>query len=226
MGLHQRRAAGPGPGRADGHAGASSLARHDHPPDVLAMITEPMAQIYRIVPIEFRRQHADDRHVRPAEAARFTTSCGRSSATTSASWWPPSATMLKALRTLLRREQRERREHRRRHGGRRRAGAQPPRRSDTDGPIDLTERRGPGRQRPGAQAAEHGAAAGHQGPRQRLALRAVRGRVQASASRPTACCTKWCRRRGTWRSPSPPASRSWPISTSPSGGCRRTAASS
>ncbi len=31
-----------------------------------------------------------------------------------------------------------------------------------------------------------------------------------SASAPTACCTKWCRRRGTWPSPSPRASRSWP----------------
>ena len=44
--------------------------------------------------------------------------------------------------------------------------------------------------------------------------------------RPTACCTKWCRRRATWPSPSPPASRSWPTSTSPSAACRRTAASS
>ena len=40
------------------------------------------------------------------------------------------------------------------------------------------QRRGAGRQRPGPQAAEHGAAAGDQGPRQRLALRAVRERVQ------------------------------------------------
>ena len=40
------------------------------------------------------------------------------------------------------------------------------------------QRRGPGRQRPGAQAAEHGAVAGDQGPRQRLALRALRERVQ------------------------------------------------
>ena len=46
-----------------------------------------------------------------------------------------------------------------------------------------------------------------------------------SASGPTACCTRWCRRRGTWPSPSPRASRSWPTSTSPSGACRRTAAS-
>ena len=42
------------------------------------------------------------------------------------------------------------------------------------------QRRGAGRQRPGAQAAEHGAAAGDQGARQRLALRAVRERVQDS----------------------------------------------
>ena len=44
-----------------------------------------------------------------------------------------------------------------------------------DGPIDLTERRGPGRQRAGAQAAEHGLADGDQRQGQRLALRAVRG---------------------------------------------------
>ncbi len=48
----------------------------------------------------------------------------------------------------------------------------------------------------------------------------------ASASRPTACCMKWSRRRGIWPSPLPPASRSWPSSTSPSAACRRTDASS
>ena len=31
------------------------------------MVTEPMAQMYRIIPIELRRQHADRRHVRSAE---------------------------------------------------------------------------------------------------------------------------------------------------------------
>ncbi len=44
-------------------------------------------------------------------------------------------------------------------------------------PGRLDQRRGVGRQRPGPQAAEHGAADGHQGPRQRHPLRAVRGRV-------------------------------------------------
>ena len=38
------------------------------PPEVLAHITEPMAQLYRIIPVEFQGQHADDRHVRSAEA--------------------------------------------------------------------------------------------------------------------------------------------------------------
>ena len=76
--------------------------------------------------------------------------------------------MLKALERYYAAEQRERREHRRRHGGRRRAGRSGRGRHRREGPIDLTERRGPGRQRPGPQAAQHGAAAGDQGPRQRL----------------------------------------------------------
>ncbi len=46
-----------------------------------------------------------------------------------------------------------------------------------------------------------------------------------SASGPTAFSTRWCRRRATWRSPSPRASRSWPTWTSPNAACRRTAAS-
>ncbi len=57
-------------------------------------------------------------------------------------------------------------------------------------------------------------------------LRAVRGRVQDARTGATACCTRWCRRRATSRPPSPAASRSWRTSTSPSGACRRTAASS
>ena len=44
--------------------------------------------------------------------------------------------------------------------------------------IDLDDLDGTGQRRPGPQAAQHGAAAGHQGPRQRHPLRAVRGRVQ------------------------------------------------
>ena len=38
------------------------------PPEVLTHITEPMAQLYRIVPLQLRGQRADDRHVRSAEA--------------------------------------------------------------------------------------------------------------------------------------------------------------
>ncbi len=48
------------------------------------------------------------------------------------------------------------------------------------GPDGPDQHRGPGRQRPGAEALEHGAVAGDQGPRQRLALRALRERVQDS----------------------------------------------
>ena len=38
------------------------------PAEVLAHVTEPMAQLYRIIPISFKRRHADGRHVRSAEA--------------------------------------------------------------------------------------------------------------------------------------------------------------
>ena len=38
-------------------------------PTCSRMVTEPMAQMYRIMPIELRRQHADGRHVRSAEPA-------------------------------------------------------------------------------------------------------------------------------------------------------------
>ncbi len=88
------------------------------------------------------------------------------------------------------------------------------------------ERRGPGRQRSGSQAAEHGACCW---PSRTMPATCTSSRSKtssASASRPTACCTKWCRRRAIWPLPSPPASRSWPTWTSPSGACRRTAASS
>ena len=86
--------------------------------------------------------------------------------------------------------------------------------------------RGDGRGRAGPQADQHGAAAGDQGQGLGHPLRAVRGRVQDALPRSTACSTRWCRRRGTWPPPSPAASRSWRTSTSPSAGCRRTAASS
>ena len=45
-----------------------SLADLVVPPDVLAKITEPMAQLYRVVPISFKDEHAHDRHVRSAKA--------------------------------------------------------------------------------------------------------------------------------------------------------------
>ena len=86
--------------------------------------------------------------------------------------------------------------------------------------------RGDGRGRPGAQAPQHGAAAGDQGQGLGHPLRAVRGRVQDALPGATACSTSWCRRRATWPRRSPAASRSCPTSTSPSAGCRRTAASS
>ena len=156
---------------------SSTWANSTIPPDVLAKVTEPMAQLYRIVPIEFRRQHADDRHVRSAKARRFRTSCGRSWASTCGRWWPPSATCSRPLERYyaagsesvesLVSDMEDDEEL---------AGA-----ADGDRPrwADRSDqRRGPGRQRAGPQAAEHGAADGHQGPRQRLALRAVRRRIQ------------------------------------------------
>ena len=57
-------------------------------------------------------------------------------------------------------------------------------------------------------------------------LRAVRRRVPHSHQGGRRAYSKWCRRRGIWHSRSRPASRSWRTWTSPSGACRRTAASS
>ena len=45
-----------------------SLADIVIPPQVLAYVTEPMAQLYRIVPVSFRDNTLDGRHVRSAEA--------------------------------------------------------------------------------------------------------------------------------------------------------------
>jgi hypothetical protein len=49
----QRGAARPGPGRADGHAGGHLWRRGDSP-DVLGYVTEPMAQLYQVMPMSFK----------------------------------------------------------------------------------------------------------------------------------------------------------------------------
>ena len=67
-GPDHRRSVGPGPGRADGHAGGQPGDAGRSRPRCSRTITEPMAQLYRIIPLELRGQHADDRHVRSAEA--------------------------------------------------------------------------------------------------------------------------------------------------------------
>ena len=74
-----------------------SLADVVIPPDVLATITEPMAQLYRIMPIELRGQHADDRHVRSAEALDRRRAADVSWATTCGRWWPPRRTCSRRL---------------------------------------------------------------------------------------------------------------------------------
>ena len=189
------------------------------------MITEPMAQLYRDRAARVRRRHADGRHVRSAEAARCSTSCGRSWATTFAAVVATETDDAQGARALLRRQ-----------AARASRASSPTWRTTpicaaaagdgADGPIDLDERRGAGRQRPGPQAAEHGAADGDSRPRQRHALRAVRGRIQDPHQG---------RRRAlrNGAAAAPPgvrhhdaASRSWRTSTSPSAACRRTAASS
>ncbi len=61
------------------------------PPEVLAHVTEPMAQLYKIVPVSFR----DGTLTSPCASrrkSRCSTSCGASWATTSGPWSPPSAT--------------------------------------------------------------------------------------------------------------------------------------
>ena len=69
-------------------------------------------------------------------------------------------------------------------------------------------------------------AAGDQGQGLGHPLRAVRGRVQDAVPGRRGALRAGARRRGTWPRRSPAASRSCPTSTSPSGGCRRTAGSS
>ena len=59
------------------------------PPEVLTTITEPMAQLYRIIPAELRGQHADHRHVRSAEALDHRRVAELSRATTSRRWSAP-----------------------------------------------------------------------------------------------------------------------------------------
>ena len=94
-----------------------------------------------------------------------------------------------------------------------------------DESIDLDDARGDGRRRPGPQAAQHGAAAGDQGPGRDIHFEPfedeykmryrVDGVLYEMVPPPRHLAT-----------PSPAASRSWRTSTSPSAGCRRTAASS
>ena len=76
------------------------------------------------------------------------------------------------------------------------------------------------------QAGQRNPHRGGQRAGQRHSHRAGRGAC-ASATASTACCKRSrCRRRSTAsRPPSSAASRSWPGSTSPRSGCRRTAAS-
>ena len=86
--------------------------------------------------------------------------------------------------------------------------------------------RGDGRGRAGPQAPEHGAAAGDQGQGLGHPLRAVRGRVQDAVPGRRRALRDGPAAPPPGRRPSPAASRSCPTSTSPSGGCRRTAGSS
>ena len=221
-GAGDRRAVGPGAGRADGHAGdqpgrrggAARGAGLHHRADGPALPHRAR---------QLQGQHADDRHVRSAEAVDHRRAAelpglrhaGRGGHGEGRAAGPGA---------LLRGRRRERGDADRRHGAGRRAGGGgrghgEGRRAGPD------QRRGPGRQRPGPQALEHGAACWPSRTRPATCTSSRSRTSSRSASAPTACSTRWCRRRGTWPSPSPPASRSWPTWTSPSGGCRRTAAS-
>ena len=83
-----------------------------------------------------------------------------------------------------------------------------------------------GRGRAGAQAAEHGACSWRSRTRPRTSTSSRSRKSTRCGTGSTGCSTSWSRRRATWPRRSPAASRSCPTSTSPSGGCRRTAGSS
>ncbi len=103
-----------------------SLAELVVPPNVLAMITEPMAQLYRVVPVSFEDEHAHDRHVRSAEAVG-----GRRVAELPgfrrAGRGGDGEGRAQGPDAVLCRRGRERRDPDRRHGAGRRPGRPPPR---------------------------------------------------------------------------------------------------
>ena len=179
------------------------------PPEVLTHITEPMAQLYRVIPLKFENNTltiamCDPQKLSIIDELRSFLGCDiRAMVAT-------EKEMLKALEryyaaggesveTLIADMEQD---------AELAAAAAGDGKERHDRPD---ERRGAGRQRPGAEAAEHGAVDGDQGPRQRLAFRAVRERVQDPHPLRRRACTRWFRRRATWRSPSRRASRSWPI---------------
>ena len=133
--------------------------------------------------------------------------------------------VLKALERYYAGRRRERRDAHRRHGARRRAGRRRRGPASSEGTLDLTSVEALADSAPVRKLLEHGAPAGDQGPRQRLALRAVRERVQDPHPR----------RRRALRDGAAAAAPGLRhhhahqghgrTSTSPSGGCRRTAAS-
>ena len=171
-----RRAARPGAGRADGHAGRRAGRHRSSRTKCSTKITESMAQLYRVIPIHF-------------EGNRLTV----------ATCDPQNITIQDELRSLLGYEIKvviagetdvSKTLERYYDVGQRNASSASSTEIEDDPDLKKTmrggrdgqaartgRRRSPGRQRPGPQAAQHGAAAGDQGPRQRHPLRAVRGRV-------------------------------------------------
>ena len=157
-----------------------NLAELVVPPSVLAMITEPMAQLYRVVPVSFEENTitiamCDPQKLSVVDELRsFLGYDVRAVVAT-------EKDVLKALTRYYA------------AGGESVEGLIADMEQDVDlaaaaaalekGVLDLNERRGPGRQRPGPQAPEHGPADGHQGPGQRPALRALRERIQDSHPR-------------------------------------------
>ena len=79
-GTDHGRSAGPGARRADADAGRHRFRRLQPFPTKSWQISETMAQLYRVVPVAFRRHDIDGRDLRPAELVRSRTSCVRSSA--------------------------------------------------------------------------------------------------------------------------------------------------
>ena len=145
------------------------------PPQVLGYVTEPMAQLYRIIPVSFREGTltiavCDPQNITVQDELRTflgyeiraVVATERDIANALDRYYSTSSESVESLVADMEADKELARM----------AEKVNKRRTDRSGQF-----RGRGRFGPGPQAAQHGALAGDQGSGQRLALRAVRGRI-------------------------------------------------